>query len=158
MHHRAIFRSSLGKLSEFPRAVDFRANVALSTTQQRHVLGECLRIRYHYVHDMSTQDQMYSVPSTPVQWPHGAEDWMGVFWVPPGEGGDTADERGRVKGSLSTDGRVCLNEELEFDVASTSKDREMLVGAREEGRGWCAGVLEACPRASAIGDPLALGL
>ena len=139
---RAMFRSSLGKLSEFPRAIDFRVNVSLSTDQHLHVLGECLKVRYSYRHDLSSlpatdgSPERYTSPRShdsvdAVTWQHSPEDWLGLFRIPTTgpHSGTTADD-GRRTGTLSVDGRVCLNEQLEFDVNSTDTSKETLVA-------WC---------------------
>lgn len=67
---RAMFRASLGKLAEYPRAMDFRASVKLRVDEDT-ILGEQLTVDYEYQHATDPEKR------------HTPLDWVGLFRVLP---------------------------------------------------------------------------
>lgn len=123
-----MFRASIGKLSEFPRSIDFRANVTLKTEHPDHILGEPLIVEFLYAHDDDKAQVVDPFRASgrggrPASRPHSSMDWIGLFKV---KQSDDVSKRGRYalqqdrpainSGTTSRDGRVSLNEHLDFGV------------------------------------------
>ena len=64
-----LFEDSIGKLAEFPRVIDFKCSVILSSKSPISILGETLTIDYHYKH--------LEQPSLT----HPSLDWIGLSRV-----------------------------------------------------------------------------
>jgi hypothetical protein len=108
-----MFRASIGKLSEFPRSVDFRASVtlSLSATSRQLVIGEPLVVFYSYLHDDDSH-----LPPQALRTRHSSMDWIGLFAVPVLKDGSSPGAD--AAGTYSANGRVCLNEDVDFGEIS----------------------------------------